>query len=93
MSELEQATAEAPRPFTGRVALVVGAGAGVGEATARLLAERGAAVVVADRDAAGVERLANELSGAGAETPAVSADATDGAAVGAMLEAAIGRFG
>lgn len=49
--------------LTGRRAIVTGAASGIGEACARALAERGATVVVADRDDAGARRVAAELGG------------------------------
>ncbi|WP_169988512.1 SDR family NAD(P)-dependent oxidoreductase [Microbispora sp. H10836] len=47
--------------FDGKTALVTGAAAGIGAACARLLVERGARVLLADRDSDGAERLAAEL--------------------------------
>jgi NAD(P)-dependent dehydrogenase (short-subunit alcohol dehydrogenase family) len=51
--------------LTGKVAIVTGGASGFGAATARLLGARGAAVMVADLNAAGAQRLAQELSEAG----------------------------
>src|SRR5215204_4486566 len=48
--------------FDGQVALVTGAASGIGLATARLLAARGAQVLVTDRDAKGAERAAAEMA-------------------------------
>ena len=46
-----------------RTAIVVGAASGMGAATARVLARDGYALVLADRDAVGVERIAREVEG------------------------------
>ncbi|GAA5023595.1 bifunctional aldolase/short-chain dehydrogenase [Kitasatospora paranensis] len=52
-----------PRPLAARVALVTGAGSGIGRAIARRLAAEGACVVVADRDGTGAAAVAEELGG------------------------------
>ena len=49
----------------GKVVLVTGAASGIGAATARLAAERGASVVATDRDGEGAERVADECGGIG----------------------------
>ncbi len=67
--------------FTGRVAFVTGAAAGMGAATARAFAEAGAsvavAVAVADRDAEAAARLVAELIDAGAAATAIGCDVSD----------------
>jgi 3-hydroxybutyrate dehydrogenase len=63
----------------GRRALVTGGGSGIGRAVAVRLARAGAAVVVADRDAAAAERVAGEVGGT-----AVAVDLSDLAAVDAL---------
>jgi NAD(P)-dependent dehydrogenase (short-subunit alcohol dehydrogenase family) len=72
----------APFRLDGRVAAVIGAGSGIGEAVARACAAQGALVACLDVDAAKAEAVAREL--AGAEAAAV--DIRDGAAVEACLE-------
>ncbi len=69
-----------------QVAVVTGGARGLGRATARLLAARGAAVAVnytAHRDAA--ESVVSDIKAAGGRAIAVAADVSDAAAVGAMI--------
>jgi NAD(P)-dependent dehydrogenase (short-subunit alcohol dehydrogenase family) len=72
-----------------KIALVTGAGAGIGEACARRLAAGGARVAVADRDLPAAERVAGELDGA----VAIDADVSDPVAVDAMVAAVVAAFG
>ena len=65
-------------PLTGRAALVTGAASGIGLATARHLAAAGAAVLVADIDAAGAKRVARELGGVAWIADLADLDAVDG---------------
>jgi 3-oxoacyl-[acyl-carrier protein] reductase len=69
----------------GDLALVVGASDGIGHATAKLLAEEGAAVTIVSRDPAGLAEAATAIG-----TAHIAADATDAASVEALV-AAYGR--
>lgn len=79
--------------FEGKTALVTGAGAGIGQATARAFAARGARVVVSDINMANAETTAQSIVDAGGEAEAIHCDATDEASVIALLTAALDRFG
>lgn len=60
--------------LSGRVAVVTGASSGIGEATARLLAENGARVALVARRQDRLEQLAKEITAAGGSAVAVAAD-------------------
>jgi 3-oxoacyl-[acyl-carrier protein] reductase len=76
--------------FDGRVALVTGAGAGIGAAVARRLADEGAAVAVVDRDADAATSVAREIEAAGGRAVGAGADVSDRAQVRTAVEAARG---
>lgn len=59
------------------MALVTGASSGIGEATARMLADRGAAVAIVARRAERLETLANTIESGGGKAFAIEADVTD----------------
>ncbi|WP_444438815.1 glucose 1-dehydrogenase [Pseudomonas sp. A6] len=79
--------------FKDKVALVTGAGSGMGLATARAFAEAGAAVVLADVNEEAVREIAEELQANGHRALAVRCDVSGEAQVEAMVKAAVDSFG
>ena len=77
----------------GEVALVTGAGGGIGAATARLFAAEGARVVVVDIDPAGAEATAAAILADGGEALGLAVDVTDEAQVEAAVATAVERWG
>jgi len=77
----------------GQVAIVTGAGRGIGRATALELARMGAAIVVAELDGAGAERTAGEVRAIGRPALVVPTDVTSRAALAAMVERALAAHG
>ncbi|MFE6488353.1 SDR family oxidoreductase, partial [Streptomyces sp. NPDC057757] len=81
-----------PKPLATRVALVTGAGSGIGRAIARRLAAEGACVVVADLNAEGAAEVAAELGGPD-KAVAVTVDVTSEEQIAAAFDAAVLAFG
>ncbi|BFN29073.1 2,5-dichloro-2,5-cyclohexadiene-1,4-diol dehydrogenase [Pseudomonas sp. SCT] len=79
--------------FSGQVALVTGAAAGIGRATAQAFAEQGLKVVLADIDEAGIRDGAESIRAAGGEAFAVRCDVTRDAEVKALIEQVLAQFG
>lgn len=76
-----------------RVALVTGAGSGIGEATAKRMAAEGAAVVVVDLNDEGARRVAGEIRGAGGVAETLHANVGNPPEIEAMVKFAVDKFG
>ena len=79
--------------FSGKVALVTGAGNGIGRAVSLAFGRAGAKVVLVDRDAAAGEAAAGALRQQGAEARFVAADVTRAVDVQAYVKAALDAYG
>jgi 3-oxoacyl-[acyl-carrier protein] reductase len=76
-----------------RVAVITGAGSGIGAATARLMAAEGARIVAADVDEAGAKATVEAIERAGGRAVAVAADVTRAADNRAAVDRAVAAFG
>jgi 3-oxoacyl-[acyl-carrier protein] reductase len=79
--------------FVNKVAIVTGAGRGMGRAIALKLASEGASVVVTDVQAEWAERTVGDITKVGGQALAVAADVSKEDQVNAMVQAAMARFG
>jgi NAD(P)-dependent dehydrogenase (short-subunit alcohol dehydrogenase family) len=90
---LEGGTMSELARLRGGVAVVTGAGGGIGEGVARAAADAGMRVVLSDINGDRVAELAAELTGAGVEAMGIRTDVADAASVDALAQAVHARFG
>lgn len=79
--------------LTGKVAVVTGAGRGLGREIALALSEVGAAVVAASRTREQLDAVVDEIEAAGGNALAIATDVTVESEVDALIDAAVGKFG
>jgi 3-oxoacyl-[acyl-carrier protein] reductase len=79
--------------LAGRVAIVTGAGRGIGAATAKLLAQAGAQVALLDQDGAGATQTAQAIGLVGAEALSFAVDVTDAFAIERTLDRVVEEWG
>jgi NAD(P)-dependent dehydrogenase (short-subunit alcohol dehydrogenase family) len=77
----------------GKTAIVTGAGQGIGLACAEALAEAGARVVIADRDAEAAGRAGKDLNGKGYRVDVALMDVTDSGRVSQVADELVSRYG
>src|SRR5688500_2634887 len=79
------------RAFTDKVAIVTGGASGIGRALGAELARCGAHVVLADQDADGARRAAEDMGTGGDRVTGTGVDVRDAAAVDALVEDVVAR--
>jgi NAD(P)-dependent dehydrogenase (short-subunit alcohol dehydrogenase family) len=77
----------------GKIAVITGAGSGVGRAAALIFARNGAKLVVADVNAAAVEETASQVQGAGGQAIAQTCDVSQADQVTELVAAAVAQYG
>jgi len=92
LEEMKLRRRPAPKPLTGKVALVTGAGSGIGRAITQKLRDAGAVVVVVDINLDSAQATSSEIGSADSAI-AVEADITDETAVQAAIEEAVLTYG
>ena len=81
------------RPLAGKVAIITGGGSGIGRATARMFAARGAKVAITGRTESNLASVAAEIRAEGGEALAIGMDVTDEASIAAGIARTVETFG
>ncbi len=79
--------------LTGKIAVITGAGSGIGHEAAKLFAAEGATVIVADRDGSSAQRVADEICGIGNKATALAVDVSKESEVASMIERTVADHG
>jgi len=79
--------------ITNKVVVITGASSGIGESTAKLLAQQGARVVLGARRSNRIDAVVQEISAAGGKAIGLATDVTKRAEVEALIQGAVGGFG
>src|SRR2546428_1637428 len=79
--------------ITDKVVVITGASSGIGESTAKLLAQRGAKVVLGARRSNRIDAVVQEISGSGGKAIGFATDVTKRAEVEALIQEAVDGFG
>jgi 3-oxoacyl-[acyl-carrier protein] reductase len=88
-----QAALDGARILQGKISMVTGGGAGIGEACVRLFADQGSKVIAVDMDWDRIDRVCGDIRESGGEAIAVRADVTDGADLDHAFREAATAFG
>jgi NAD(P)-dependent dehydrogenase (short-subunit alcohol dehydrogenase family) len=92
-SSFSQDRQSARLPLSGKVAIVTGAGSGIGRAAALAYAHKGACVVLAGRREAELRATADKITGKGGKAAVIPTDVTDETAIERLVAGAVERFG
>jgi NADP-dependent 3-hydroxy acid dehydrogenase YdfG len=79
--------------ITGKVVVITGASSGIGESTAKLLAQQGAKVVLGARRSKKIDAVVQEISASGGKAIGFATDVTTRAEVEALIQKAVDNFG